>query len=580
MQAQEVTLAILEEKIPVLGIAMIAALIFGQFSKKVKIPKVTAYIFTGILIGPTGLNLMSVEIADSFHFLADIAMGLILFNIGGDFDRDLIKILGPKKFKEIAVVILLTFVMVFTLTFFSYGLVTQDLRMTLIISSFLSFVALMTAPPTTLLVMKEYNAKGPLQTSILTFLAMGTVFALVGTQVVEVTLKILKIWPSADGQTPLVQMALLAWSLLGSVLLGFILGFFLSYWEQKEKKSSEFLMLVGSTILFGQTLSYYLNTDPLIISAVIGFTVVNSSNTGKEIHQGINDMGLSIYAIFFILAGAHINLREFTVTTFTMAFIYIICRIVGFYMASRLTGKLVSSFNDKANYFGLSTLSHAGVALAVVSKIMPIDTESSNLIVTIILSSIFVFEIIGPLLLKWGLTQAKEIKEVQAGDKNLSKKTSVSMGQLIDNLQENLNIKKDQPKITNQGIKHLIKTDMISVKETANITFVQKFVYQHSSPFYPVIDDEQKFLGIINLTELMEVSKEEENSFIIAKSLLCEFPTINHDSNLDEVIEKFSQCKYQTLPVVHSTSKKLLGCINQKDIIKKVSEGGPKKIID
>ncbi|WP_127715870.1 cation:proton antiporter [Halobacteriovorax sp. HLS] len=580
MQSQEVGLAIIEQKIPILGLALIASLIFGKFSKKLKIPKVTAFIFTGILLGPTGINLLSTKLADSIHFLSDIAMGLILFNIGGDFDRDLIKKLGGKSIKEIATAGAFTFILVFSLTFVSYSLITKDFQLALIISIFLSFVSLECAPPTTLLVMKEYNAKGPLQRSILTYLGLATVVALIGTQVIEVVLKVLHIWPNESSSTPLIQLGMLVWSLLGSVILGFLLGFFLSYWEQKEKKSSEFLMLVGSTILFGQTLSYYLKTDPLIISTVIGFTVVNASNSGKEIHKGINEMGLSIYAIFFVLAGVHINLREFTPTVLLMAVVYIVCRTAGFYFGSKITGKVVSSFESKSKYFGLCTLSHAGIALAIVTKIMPIETQSAQLIVTIIMSSIFVFEIMGPLLLKHNLVLAGEIKETTAGGKSFTKKADLSVGQIIDNLQENLNIKSSEESLIDTTIKSLVKTDITSVKVSANIENVEKFVYQNSSPFYSIIDDDQTFLGVIDLKQLVEISKEEDNSFITAKSLISEYPVIYHDMSRNEALAVFQEHLYQSLPVVNRTTRKILGIINQKDLLKDISDNSPSEIIN
>jgi Kef-type K+ transport system membrane component KefB/CBS domain-containing protein len=580
LQVEEMTLKLLEEKIPILGLALISSLILGKFSKKLKIPKVTAFIFTGIILGPTGFNLLSTKLADSIHFLSDIAMGLILFNIGGDFDRGLIKKLGIKSIKEVSLAGCLTFLFVFGFTFSCYSFITNDITTSLIVSLFLGFVSLECAPPTTLLVMKEYNAKGELQRSILTYLGLATVVALVGTQILEVIFKILEIWPSEEGKGPLIQSALLVWSLVGSVLLGFILGFFLSYWEQKEKKSSEFLMLVGSTILFGQTLSYYLKTDPLIISTVIGFTVVNASNSGKEIHKGISDMGLSIYAIFFVLAGAHINLREFTPAVFLMALVYIFSRSFGFYFASKITGKVLDSFSSKANYFGLCTLSHAGIALAIVTKIMPINVESSNLIVTIIMSSIFVFEIIGPLLLKHNLIKAGEVKDAVQDAKSFTSKASVSVGQIMKNLQENLNLKQQSSSMDETSIKTLIRTDILSVKLNANIGNVEKFVYQNSSPFYSIINDDQIFQGVIDLTQLMELSKEEENTFITAKSLINEFPTIFHDMTKADAAEVFQGVQYQSLPVVHRTSRKLIGLINQKDLVQEITEESTIQLID
>ncbi|MFW5887756.1 MAG: cation:proton antiporter, partial [Bacteriovoracia bacterium] len=155
---------------------------------------------------------------------------------------------------------------------------------------------------------------------------------------------------------------------VGSLLIGSILGIILSYWEQQEKNESEMLLGVISAILLGQTIAIYLGLESLLISLALGFALVNSSPSGMAIHEHMKHTGLSIYALFFVLAGAHLHLQEQIETIGVLGLGYILARILGMQISSWFAGKITKENPKVSKFMGMSVLSHAGAALAIVIK--------------------------------------------------------------------------------------------------------------------------------------------------------------------------------------------------------------------
>ncbi len=415
----------LTEQVPILGIALILCLFAGKFATRIKIPKVTAFILIGILLGPSFLGFLTQEIIHSLSFINEIALGLILFNIGGEFHKKLLKEIGKTQALYSFSLAIFIFIIVTLLCFLLNFLAGTPLEENLIISPFLGIIATETAPPTTLLVMKEYKSKGKLSLAITIFLAIGTGVAIIGSRVLKVIYSMLGLWSSSKLNIP-TEILLFLWSIIGAIIFGVFLGFALSFFEKRETKQGEILLAVVCTILFGQSLSYYLKTDPLIISLVIGFTLVNASPAGQKIHLTIKEMGLSLYAIFFVLAGSHIHFQVQLKSVGFIGLAYIIARTGGILLSGSIAGKIFKVDKRIRPYTGLSLLSHAGAALAIVAHLRPLQEQTAQTIVTVITSSIFVFEILGPLTLKHALVKTGEIDKTTL-DRKSSKTTKIAM---------------------------------------------------------------------------------------------------------------------------------------------------------
>lgn len=553
--------------VPALGLALFLCLIGRNFAKQFHIPKVSVFIFIGILLGPTGLNLISEDMVFSLNIFSEAALGMILFNIGGAFNKELVAKIDRHRLSYTILmahlVCLLVFVFFFLLSSFVPGLSLVE-RLT--IGLFLSIVSIEAAPPTTLLVMKEFNSKGPVTEIIMSYLAIGTFMAIIGAKVLTVFFEAGGIWASTGEQT-WIKLLLLAWGIFGSLASGVFMGLIISYWERKENNFGDIFFVIVTAIVFGQSLAHFLKFDPLLISLTLGFTLVNASNVGQKIHASFQNMGLSIYALFFVIAGAHIHLQEQIPQMGIIGVSYIIARIMAVLISARLSNKLALKDIEVGKYIGPSVLSHAGAAIAIVTALSHREEKTAQSIVLTIMTSIFVFEIIGPLLLKKSLFDAKESTPDAPEQGKQTLKTSISFKGLVRNLLINTGIKKENKKEENlHTIKSLIATDVVAIKKNATLQTVKKYVDQNYN-FYPVVDDDQRFIGLISIDALKNYITEENSSFILAETLVKDTFSLNDNTNINEALELFEKAQASRLPVVHSATKKFLGIIYYKDLL-------------
>lgn len=551
----------------IVGFAMVLAFIAGRAAHYFHVPKVSAYILVGILLGPTALNEITFELAEDLGLINQLAFGLILFNIGGEFHKGLLKKITRTHIKYSFAFSLIIFLTV-TLICFLFSLTTSfSWAQRLVFSSFLGVVAIDAAPPTVLLVIKELEAKGPLSSSIMVFLAVSVLTSIFGAQVLIYVIQDFGFWnaPSDFGTWYYILMSI--WSIVGSLLLGTALGLMLCFWEQREDVESELLFAVLVALLLGQSLAIVLKLEPLFVSLFMGFVIVNTSPQGQLIHSKMKGMGLSIYALFFILAGAHIHIQEQIKTVGLLGLGYVLARIIAMVIGGRIAASLIPESSEVKKFMGISVLSHAGAALAIASKIMHESDPSAKAIVQVILGSIFIFEIIGPLALRWSLVAVGEVKmgALLGGG---STKASLSMVELLQNALDNLGIVRRLELTELKLVKLLVRRHVYAIESTASIKDVISFVDKHHMPIYPVVDEKYSFLGTISLADLKDVIFDPFRSrYSYASKLIGSRISIPESATCQEAIDIFNEALTEVLPVVDETTNKLVGTLSYKDVV-------------
>lgn len=552
------------ESLPILGIALVLAFWAGKIAHHFKLPQVTAYILIGVILGPTVFNLITSEMATNFSVVNELAFGLILFNIGGEFHRGLFKKMTRLHIRYSILMAFFIFLIVFLGCMgFSYFFDGLTLTQKIVFSSFLACVAIAPAPPATLLVIKELGAKGPLTHSIMVFLTVGTIFAITGTHALTNLFQDGGIWSGSDGSM-LIHFLLMVWGLVGSLVIGTILGFLLSVWEQKEQDEAELLFAVIVAILLGHSIAYYLKLEPLLISLFMGFALVNSSPVGIMIHKKVKSVGNSIYALFFVIAGAHIHLQTQMKTVGILGLGYILSRTFAYIVSSRIAGRIANEDPTISNRMSWSVLSHGGAALAIAGKIAHEQDASAQAIVTVILSAVFIFEIIGPLLLRNTLIRACEVKLgalLTGGD------SSLSYTELTHNFLTNIGVIKPIEQLNIQKIKLLVNRKVFAIEETAEVKEVVNFVDKHQLAIYPVVNAEQAFVGVISLADLQDVMFDPFRVQIKAKRLIGSKVFITQEASLEDAIELFNDNGLEYLPVIDEKSDKLIGTLSYKDVV-------------
>lgn len=556
----------LPSQISLLGIILVVAFFTGRIARRVKVPKVTAYILVGIIFGPTLFNFLTEKMAHQHDTFNEVAFGLILFNIGGEFHKGLFKNLELKHIFHSTIMAFLILIITGAITFLFSLTTDMDFGQKIAYSITLGVIAIAAAPPTTLLVVKELDAEGPLTHLTMVFLAIGTIITLTLSQVLAIIFTHTDIWngPNLPLTTQLFHLFL---KVFGSLGVGVILGFMLSLIVEREKKEGEVLLAVICIILFGQSIAHFFHMDPLLTALFTGFALVNFAPTGMNIHQILKDAGSTIFAFFFILAGSHIHLQKQLETVGILGFGYIFARTVGVLLSSYISAKISKEPKVIGKYLGSSVLSHAGAALAIALTLNKYHSPSAQTAMTVVIGSIFFFELVGPLTLKYSLNV---INEVNASTNTLGtpKKVVHSPKELIITFLLNLGIIHDEEIQHDKSVSHFICRNTLTISQEANFNQVIKFINDHQMPSYPVIDESGNLVGTISFTAIKRAKgKFNVNSTATAKDLAIHQDFLREDQTTIDAMEHFDHLGVSALPVVRKGSKKLIGILHYKDLL-------------
>lgn len=551
--------------IPILGLTLVLCLLIGNLSKKIGLPKVSGYIILGIILGPEVFNHIPHDFTVNFKFFNDMALGLILFNIGGEFNKSLLKKMQKEQLLHSLLVCAFIVVFVFIFFFIISSLTTSlSNGHNLILSLFLALLSVEAAPPTTLLVIKEYSSEGKLSETIKIYLAFATMGAVIGTLILTKVLGFFSIWPmNYNGQVTLFLEAF--WNIAGSILFGIILGIFLSFFERSENKVGNIFFAIIATILFGQSIAHYLKIDSLLISLFLGFTVANASHVGENLHKDIKNFGGSVYALFFVLAGTHIKFGALLGSIGILGAGYIVSRISGIILSNYMSAKILKLKEDNVRkYMGIGVISHAGAALAIVTRVYEYKHPTTDLIFNIVISSIFIFELAGPVLLKLALFKSGEI-ESWNGKAEKTTKGNLSIKDTVSTFTKNITSKESE-NFSSDTIKDLVKRDVMAIEGDADLESIKEYL-KGDHLIHPVVNKDHHFLGTLNMLSIQQLGTSKDNALIRAKDLIGEEAFIPLNANLKTAHDIFSMTQKEIMPVVNTQDRVLEGVILHKDIL-------------
>jgi len=388
----------------ILGLAMAAGLLSTRLMKLLNLPNVTGYLIIGLLLGPFVGHLFSEQAISDFSILSDIALGFIAFSIGCEFKLSSLKKIGGKVVIITLFQALLTAVVV-ALAVFAFS---RDVALSLTLGA----IATATAPAATLMVVRQYKAKGPVVDTLLPVVAFDDAIGLI---VFSVLLSISKVVATNSSLTaeaillaPLVEIFLsLAIGAALGALLALVMRFFKSRANRLTLMITTVFLGVGLTKLFAFIDWYSLSS--LLLCMMIGAVFANMRSDSNLVVEGIDRWTPPLFMFFFILSGAELDVRVI-VTVGLIGVVYIVARSVGKYFGAYLGALSTKSDKNIRHYLGFALLPQAGVAIGmakVVSEEMPSDIGVK--IVTVVLCSVLFFELVGPIITKLALMRAGEI---------------------------------------------------------------------------------------------------------------------------------------------------------------------------
>ncbi len=402
-----------------LSFAILAGLAVSRFTKKLKLPHVTGYLIAGILIGPfclgalgiPGVGFNTLAQIKELSLLSDLTLGFIAFAIGNEFRLSQIKAIGKQAAVIAVFQALLATVLVDAALIGLHFVVGDKLPLSAAIT--LGAIASATAPAATLMVVRQYKAKGKLTDMLLPVVALDDA---VGLVIFSVSFGIAKSLESGALDmlsiivTPVAEIAL-------SLILGAVAGAVLTWVEKFFHSNSKRLCLAVTFVMLTVALSklsfsigpVHCGFSPLLVCMMLGTVFCNLCDWSEDLMEKTDKWTVPLFVLFFVMSGSELEFNVFAdLAIVGTGIVYIATRSLGKYVGSFFSAKITKCDESIVKYLGVTLLPQAGVALGMSLTALQLGA-SGELVRNITLFSVLIYELVGPSLTKIALTKAGDI---------------------------------------------------------------------------------------------------------------------------------------------------------------------------
>ena len=383
-----------------LGVLLLTGLTGGILINRFKLPAVTGYILTGLLVGPSVLKLLDHNMVEHLSPVNPIALGIIALVIGGELEVKTLRKLG----NSIMWIGILEILGAATLVTAVMLLAGQPLPIALLLGG----LATATAPAATVAVIKEVRARGPLTDSLLAIVALDDALGVIVFGIMAAVVKVLV--SGGMGSTSIGDMISKPFlEIIYSVLLGGILGYILGIVARKIRKKQTLLTITLGFVFLTSGLATKFHLSSILANMVVGAVIVNTCPRRRRIFNLIEGIEIPIFVAFFALAGASLEV-DMLANVGLIGILYVIGRISGKVGGTYLGGQLGRAREVVKKYLGFGLMPQAGVVVGLTMVAQEIYPEAGSFILNIILTSVVLSELVGPVLSRKALELAGEVQ--------------------------------------------------------------------------------------------------------------------------------------------------------------------------
>ena len=383
-----------------LAIILISGFLVTRITKLLKLPNVTGFIVAGILIGPYVFDIIPHNISQNMSFISDLALSLIAFSVGRFFKKEAFKetgigIVTITLLESLLPGLLVTLIMVFV--------VKLDWDFAFLLGA----IATATAPASTMATIRQYHARGKFVNTLLQVVAFDDAVALI---VFSIATAVIGSRGSTDSTFNAVVLPII-YNIAG-VALGVFSGFLLSKIVTPRRSEDNRLILTIAILSAIGGICAIMDVSPLLACMAFGTTYINLTED-KELYRQLEKFAPPILSIFFILSGMRLDITSFA-TLGVIGIVYFAVRIIGKYVGAFLGAWITKTEKEIRNYLGFALVPQAGVAIGLAFLgyriLYPTSPEHADQLLTIILSSSVLYELVGPISAKFALVRSGAIK--------------------------------------------------------------------------------------------------------------------------------------------------------------------------
>ncbi len=579
------------------ALMLLAAILGGYGGALVRVPRVVGYLLAGVALhyGLLYLNTGRLHGALSAEFeiavghltsVRTVALGLIMFSMGNVFEAQHIHAVAPRVLRLTLTKLICVVVLVGAgctgLAFLAQGYVLNE---AVSLGLLLGLAAIATAPAATLLVLREYEAKGTNSDAILTMTAINNVVCIVLFHLAFIVLSWSGLIESGYSTGRWLWLDLLVTS-LGSIGLGVAIGLLFSVIYIKITIADFMLLFLGVLVVLGvfrDSLSehWHLSYSYLLTCLFVGATFANTTPDQEPFHHALRTFAGPIFALFFVLAGFQLHIGDLLHVGW-VGLAYIVLRIVG----KVLGGWLGVRWLHGAEYtpqIGMGMLCQAGVAIGLAAFVATtwgtfeggvfVPHPAAAAFQTIILGAVVVYELVGPIALKQVVVRSGEVKAVtllrrrrtpghqaesvweQAWEALV--RTFSSGGRKIPRAEYKL------------LARHIMRSNVKLLSAAARFDEVLHFAEGSRFNHFPVVEDDGSYVGMVHYADLRHIIYAPHIRNLVTATDLArtDTPTVTRDTAVDQVFDLFHDTDLGSIAVVEAESKRVVGMVEQRDLL-------------
>lgn len=509
----------------VLGIAVFGGTIGAKLFQKLRIPQVVGYIVIGVVLGGSALDVINARVAESLSPFNIFALGIIGFMIGGELKYDIFKQYGKQFLIILLSEGLFAFVIVGTAATLTSYLFTGHFASSLALGLVLGAISSATAPAATVDVLWEYKTRGILTRTILAIVALDDGLALLlygfATSFAGVLL-------GSGEDNWLLNLLIPLWEIFGAIAVGAVTGFILVLIFRYVQERDKLLTFAIASVMLTIGLSLILRVEAILAAMVLGATLVNfRPRRSRNAFELVETFSPPIYVLFFVLVGARLQVSGVPTWIIVLAAVYVVGRSVGKITGSWFGARMARAPAGVRRYLGICLFSQAGVAvgLALLASQRFADSmgEAVVLIVTV---TTFLVQIMGPVLVKTGVTKAGEV---------------------------GMNIT-EEDLIRTHSVGDTMETAAPAVSADKTLDEVIGIVSSTDGFYYPVVSHDRKLIGAITLHGIRNTfATQEVNDWLVALDIMEPvIAKVTAEMPLSEAFERAKRHDLDYLPVVAS----------------------------
>ncbi|MFO7605112.1 MAG: cation:proton antiporter [Desulfurivibrionaceae bacterium] len=392
-----------------LGLILIVGYFSGRIAAFFRIPQISGYIVAGLLFSPSISGIFEAAQIDAlFGLTSEIALAVIAYAIGGSLQMSLVRGLGRSiwwiNLAQGFGAFICTALAVYAAG--SFLLPVGASSETIIAAALImGGIAVATAPAATIAVVHELRARGPLTTTLLGVVALDDALSIV------VFSGALAFASQLQGANPAeaIRISEGAIAVGGALLTGLLGGFLFSIFLDSSKRADSNLLLSLGAIFLVSGFSTSFGFSPLLANMMMGFIIINRVEKADVIFHQLNLIEKTLFCLFFALAAAHFDLAVLK-TSALLGIALLLVRLIGKLAGAYLGGKLSGASREVTSYLGITLLPQAGLSLGLIFLARPMfSPQIFDLLLSAMLASIILNEIISPPMVKWALAKAEEI---------------------------------------------------------------------------------------------------------------------------------------------------------------------------